>query len=222
MLIFMSLQLVPATFSIFYHYALGKTSVKKADDRSLSFVLGSEIFSAFVWVIVYTLLFTFFCTASEFCPSIIFWIMSGVLIAEAVLMLFFYYRKGNATALFISRRTAKALCNYSCKAKNRSDAIAVGFFAGFPELIFTLPLYIISAIILLDATTLPRTLIILLLILAGVIPLFIIRTFYRTSHNLASITRLRIRIKPFVRFIIPLLYLFLAIAVLNLGVVNYG
>lgn len=222
MLIFASLQLVPGTFSIFYHYALGKTNAKKADDQALSFILGAEIFVSIMLISIYTLIFTIFYNSIDFCPSIFFWIMAGIFCAEAIIIFLFYYRRGKTTELFIPRRTAKTISTNSRKAKSRSDAIALGLFSNIPELIFTFPLYIISSVILLDTTAIPRALIIILYVLVSTIPLFAIRILYRTGHNLANITRLRAKLKPFFKLIIPTLYLLLAIAALNLGVLNNG
>lgn len=222
MLISAFLQLVPGTFSIFYHFSLSKTNAKKADDRSLGFILGSELFITFIWVAIYSLILSFFCNSPDFCPSSFFWIMSGILFAEAVAVFWFYYRKSKATALFIPRRTASTISNCARKAKSRSDAITLGFFAGLPELIFTLPLYVISAIILLNTTAISRALVVILYVLFSTIPLFIIRTAYRTGHNLADITRARTRFKPFFRLSLSILYVLLALAVLNLGIINYG
>lgn len=213
---------MPGTFSIFYHYALGKTSAKKANDRSLSFILGVEIFISFAWLFVYAIIFAIFYNSIDFCPNLFFWIISGIFLAESIAILFFYFRRGKSAALFIPRCTATALSMHAKKAKTRSDAITLGFFASLPELIFTLPLYIISAIILLNTTVFPRALIILLYILVSIIPLFIIRFYYSTGHNLAEITRFRVRLKPILRLIISFLYFFLAIIILNLGVINYG
>lgn len=221
-LIPMLLQLTPGTFSIFYHYALGKNSTKKADDLSLGFILGTEIFTTITWITIYTLIFTSFCTDTNFCPNIVFWIMSGTILAESIIILLFYYRKGKSTSLFISRHTANALSTRARQVKTRSDAIMLGFFAGLPELIFTLPLYIISSIILLETAALPRAILVILYIAAFTLPLFIIRITYHTGRNLADITRFRLRIKPMVRTILFLLYFVLSFAVLNLGIINHG
>lgn len=217
MLITASLQLAPSTFSIFYHYALGKTTAKKADDRSLSFILGVEIFASLIWVLLFFILTLLRFIIDVYSP-LTFWIISGIFFAEAIAFLLFYYRHGHGTALFIPRNTASALQSCAQKANSRSDAIALGFFANFPELIFTLPLYFISTVILLNTPTLPCAPIIILCLASAILPLLIVRILYRSDRNLAFITRIRVRLKPFLRIIIPLLYVALASATLILGV----
>ena len=220
-LIISSLQLVPGTFSIFYHYALGKTTRKKADDRSLSFIIGAEIFVGVIWILMLMLL-TLLSFVIDLCSAPFFWTLSGTLFAEAIAFLLFYFRRSRSTTLFISRRVAATLQARASKAGSRSDAIALGFFANLPELIFTFPLYLISAIIFLNSPSLPRILITGLFILGTILPLFIIRLLFRSGHNLAHITRFRAKLKPYLRLIIFFAYLVLAFAILNLGVTNYG
>ena len=52
MLIMASLQLVPGVFALFFHYALGKHSLKKASGLGLFFILDAEIISAFLFTLI--------------------------------------------------------------------------------------------------------------------------------------------------------------------------
>ena len=79
------MQLSSGIFMLFYHYALGKKSAKIADNLSLYFILGVEFFTAAVW-------FTVFLILPDASP-ILFWILAGILFAESLASLFFYYRK---------------------------------------------------------------------------------------------------------------------------------
>lgn len=221
MLISFCLQLTPGTFALFYHYALGKTNAKKADDQSLSFILGVEIFITAIWLLIYFSIFLFFYYNFNF-SNIVFYIMAGVFFAEAIIMPFLYYRKGNSTALFIPRRIAKGILNRIAKIRNRSDCILLGALTGLFELIFTLPLYIISASILLNFDALPRVLTIALYLTLSVLPLFIIRCSFRLGHNLADIERFRVKIKPAIKITLCTSFLLLALATIYLGVLNNG
>lgn len=221
MLITASLQLVPGTFSCFYHYALGKTSSKKAGDRSLSFVLGTEIFVSLIWILLLITL-SLLDPIVDIYSAPVFLVTSGILFAEAVAFLLFYFRRSNCTSLFISRKIAATLQTRARKASSRSDAIALGFFAGLPELIFTLPLYFISAAILLNTPSIPCVPIIVFYIIFATLPLFTIHIAYHNDQNLASITRFRTKLKPFIRIIIPIIYAAIALLAINLGVSNHG
>lgn len=222
MLIQAFLQLTPGTFALFYHYALGKNSTAKTNNLSLYFILGTIVFMTITWLIIYTLILAIFCQKSDFGSDFCPWLMAGIFFAESIAGFFFYYRKGKFTALFVSRQSAKNLSIHAQKVKTRSDAFILGLFAGTPELIFTLPLYIISATELMKITTIPRALIIAIYITVSIFPLFVIRTLYRCGYNLATIERLRVRAKLFVRLAICISFLLLTIATIGLGVLNHG
>jgi hypothetical protein len=219
MLILVFLQLTPSTFAIFYHYALGKKSSKKASDLSLSFILGVEIFVGIIWTLIYIFIFTIFKNSTDFCTSVFFWIMFGIFVVEALAVLTLYFRKGKNTKLFISRRVASSLSSHAAKVRTRSDALALGFFSCLPELVFTLPLYIISATILLNTVFIPRGLSVILFIISSTIPLFATLGFYCSGHNLAEIQRFRVRSKSFFRFLLCACYLIIAMAIINIGII---
>lgn len=221
MLISFCLQLTPGTFALFYHYALGKTNSKKADDQSLSFILGVEIFVTAVWLLIYFLIFLFFYYNFSF-SNIVFYIMAGVFLAEAVIMPFLYYRKGKSTALFLPRRLARDILSRTAKVRNRSDCILLGAFIGLFELFFTLPLYIISASVLLNFDAFPRVLAIALYLTFSVLPLFIIRCSFRLGHNLADVERFRVKIKPAIKITLCISFILLSLATIYLGVLNNG
>lgn len=217
MLIQAFLQLTPGIFSIFYHSALAKHSDKKADDLSLYFILGVEFFFATIFMALFlpvSFLFTFQDFMSELFP----WLMSGILGALSVAS-FFYYFRNKETTLFISRRVAKNLTLRAEKVKNRSDAFLLGFFSGVPELLFTLPLIIISLVQGLESIALPTFPIIILYIISATLPLFLIRAFYRGGLNLADIEKLRVKNQPFFRLTITLSFLFLMILVIISGII---
>ncbi len=218
------LQLNPSVFAIFYHSAIAKKSPKRADDSSLSFILGNEIFNAATFIIVF-LIVSLITTFESSVNHIFLWIMAGIFLAESILMIFFYFKPGRAsvtgTKLFISRSIARHLTYRAEHIKNRSDAIILGIITPSLELLFTLPLFIISSVAIIRATTTCAPYIILYILVATV-PLFAIRTYFHMGYNLANLQRLRIKLKPHFKFILCLAYFLLALLTIYLGVINYG
>ena len=203
------MQLSPGVFLLFCHH-------RKPHNFSLYYVLGAESFFTLLW------LFTLLILLPSFSP-IIFWILGSILIIESTVCLFFYYRKGPGTALFISRPLAKSLDLRAKNTKKRSDAFLLGFSSNIPELVFTLPLYLIANLVLPSlSSVLPYAAYIMIFILIAILPLFIIYALYRTDHNLAEIERLRVKSKPFVRLFLFFGFLALAILTISLGVISYG
>ena len=141
--------------------------------------------------------------------------MSGIFLVESLLALFWYYRPArkhsNSTKLFLSRKSATSLIHHAEHAKNRSDTIALGIITSAAELLFTLPLYIICSVEILNISVTSGFVFIIAYIVIATIPLFAIRTFFHSGHNLAEIQRIRVKKKPFTKATLFICYLLLTI-----------
>ncbi len=220
LLILVFLQVTPGIFTIFYHFALGKNSSKKADDFALNFIAGTEIFYSIMWLLAYTIIFTLLYSTDIF--AILTWILAGIFFALAIVSYCFYYKKAKkSSATFVPRRIVRGVLARSESAKTRLDAYLLGFFAGVPELILSLPLFLIVSIVLQTFVIIPHAVVIIISVILCIVPLFVIRHFYRTGYNLADISRFRIKIKPIVRILLSLGFLALAILTIIYGV-YYG
>lgn len=216
MLIVASLQLVPGVFALFYHYALGKYSKKRASILSLYFILGTETIAACLFLSCFYLTYVFFFGFARPETSFFAYFMAGILIALAIMSFFFYFRRGSGTKLFISRNTARALDLNAKNVKTRSDAFLLGALAGTYELIFTLPLYLLTSIEIMEmnAEYFSSNILTILYIIVPTIPLFFIRWRYQTGHNLADVMKSRTRDKIFTRFILAFSFFILAILII--------
>lgn len=221
-LILCLLQLSPGVFALFYHYALGKHSRKKADDLSLDFILGTETTSAIIWFSLYVIFFVIFYHNPTLSCKILPWILAGIIFVDAIVIFLLYYRKGTSTTLFLFRHAAKTFLHDAKTAKSRKDAFFLGFISKMPELIFTLPIYVLIVYILAYSTFIPTAITIIFFILISTVQLFIIRTAYRTDHNLADIQRFRTKAKPLIRILLSVSFLLLSIATIYLGVSYNG
>ena len=207
------LQTSPSVFAIFYHHTLGKTSAKKTDDQSLSFILGTEFFTAILFLAIYFLV-SFIDTNIEYDYSILMWVLGGIFALEAVITFFFYFKPGkkskNTTKLFLPRPLAKGIVIRAGKTKNRSDTIMLGFLTAGTEFIFTLPLYLISALEIIRLASRFSSVFIIAYIIVATLPLFIIRLLFRTGHNLAEIQRHRVKRKFLFKILITISFLALS------------
>ena len=215
MLIHAFLQLSPSVFAIFYHYALGKKSSRTADDFSIFYILGVEVFSAIIFILVYSIFFNLLINHISIYNTIIPWILSGILFALGIASFFLYFKKGRTTTeLFIPRRIAKALSISAKNVKNRSDAFVLGLTAGAFELIFSLPLYIIVATTIMEIDCFPRQILGFLYIIIITIPTFAYLWYFHRGFNLAELERRRIKNKSFIRLVISVGYFLLACLIL--------
>ena len=215
-LIMSFLMLIPGIFALFYHYASGKYQPQKIDNLCIFFVLGVESLATILFVSINFILRFLSFTETSFEKNILTWIFIGVLLALSIASFLFYFRKGPGTRLFISRKIANNLNDKAKSVKSRQDAFLLGFISGIPELIFTIPLYIIASVEFAQVSMLNAfcPAIIIIFFLGIIIPLFIVYGLYRTDRNLATIQRFRTRNKNFFRFLISLLYLVLAITII--------
>lgn len=222
MLILLSLKLIPGIFMLFTHFNLGKFSRKKAEDLSIFFIFGVETMFALIFIFINSVFYLLSSTEIIFENAIFNFIFAGIMLALCLATFLFYFKKGSGTKLFISRKTAHNFIQKAKTAKNRSDAFLLGFIAGIPELLFTLPLFTVSYIEIskLSFPYLSFSALILVFILISVIPLFIIYVLESTNHNLAELEKSRIKNKTFFRVFISTLYLLLAILIIIPGVTS--
>ena len=219
MLIMASLQLVPGVFAIFFHYAHGKYSFKKASRFSLFFILGSEIISALLFIASFYISYILFLNDLNPRNNILTWIFTGVFFALSIACFFFYYRHPHSkddTQLFISRKLAQTLDSRAKSSKTPSDAFTLGALSNICELPITLPLYIITAteIMYMHTEYFADDAMTILYILTSSIPLIYLYWRFRIGQNLAIIQRSRIKDKTFSRFAISFSFLTIAILII--------
>lgn len=216
MLIMAFLQLSSGVFSLFCHYASGRFSKKKASRLEIFFILGAETIAVCLFLCCYYFSYILFFGNSRPETGIFAWIAVGMSVVLAAVSVFFYYRKGAGSRLFIPRAIAHSLNRYAKKAKTRSDAFTLGALCGTYELPFTLPLYFITAVEIMEMNTeyYSSYLLTLFYILAPIVPLLIVRWTFRAHHNLAELARARVRDKNFIRFILAFSYITIAILII--------
>lgn len=214
MLILAFLQLEPGIFALFSHYATGKFSHKKRAMLTTFFMLGIETVSACLFLCALLFVNLFFMYAFRPETSFLSWIIVGVLFALAVISLFCYYRPGRTgSELFIPRKCAETLESYAAKIGTRSDAFTLGALSSVLELPFSLPIFLISAIAIIELSAALPSLIFLALIfiLVPILPLALIRVRFCAGYNLADVIRSRARNKSAIRLVLAFSYLTLAI-----------
>ena len=186
-------------------------------------ILGSEIITVLFFIIAVYLSYILFLNDLDPRNNIVTWIFAGILIALSFASFFFYFRHPNSSdaELFITRRLAKSFDNRAKKVKTPSDAFILGAFSNIPELIFTMPLYIITAaeIVYTHTEYIADDFLTILYILISTIPLFILYHSFRSKHNLADVIRSRIRDKTFHRFCLSFSYVTIAILIICFRIV---
>ena len=148
------------------------------------------------------------------------WIMAGIFLALGFFSFFFYFRKSRGTELFISRSVSKQLVLRAKNINSRSDAFMLGLFSGTAELLFTLPLFIISVAAVNNLDHSLRPAFALLFIIAPIVPIVSFYAMFHSGYNLAEIQRRRVKNKPFFRLMISIGFILLVISVINMGLIK--
>lgn len=204
------LQVATGIFTLFYHYALGKNSQKKAHHLATIFFLSVFLVNLAISSLVFYLVHD---------SEILRWVLCGIFAALSIISWLFYYRRGSGTRLYIPRVLARTINKSAKNAKSYTDAFLLGAFAGISELIYTVPIFIILA---LKAKSFDNfyieigIFVINLLIL--MVPFYVIRLIYKSDGNLADIERMRVRNKGFFRAMLAIFCLVLAAAMFNFGI----
>lgn len=208
------LQLTPSVFLIFYHYASAKYSRKNALDFSSFFVVGVAAMTALVLFLLYFAIFHFLADNPGLNLDFYTWIVAGILIALGIFCLFFYYRKGPGTQLFISRNFAEKITLQARKVRKPFDAFSLGLATGTVELIFNLPIYIVVITEIInfpvENEVIRPTLLFLFTLCTMFSVLFVRGQFYNFGHNLAEIERKREKYKTFKKIMLSFSYFVLA------------
>ena len=216
MLIMALLQLTPGIFLLFRHYASGKYSARKASDLALFFILGVETAVVILFLSLYFIISTINTVLTNLDNEIFYWFMCSIFTILCFAFLFCYFRKSIGTKLFISRSFAKKLDHRAKTVKSRSDAFMLGTTSVIPEIIFTIPIYIICIIIISSITAEPiiRSALIILFAISAIVPLIIYNIAFNSDHHLASLAKYRFKNKIFIRFFVSFLYLLLPIFII--------
>lgn len=215
MLILGFLQLVPGIFLLFRHHASGKYSRSRASDQAAFFIFGVETAVILVFLFIYLILSYSPALVPVFDSNVFTWIMASIAFILSLVTCFGYFRPGPGTKLFISRKVARQYQTGIKTTKSRSDAFVLGLTTIAPELVFTLPLYILATIEImrLGPDCFSRAGLIILFAIATILPLIIIHALWQ-HYNLADFIRFRFKNKAFFRFTLSFAYFAIAVLII--------
>lgn len=202
-----SLQLGAGTLLLLYHESLGRKIPKRTKRITWGYIFGVFLFS--VLILAATALVILVCKGRPLGENGLI-VLASLAILMAVMVLFFYYRKGKNTMLWVPDWVTKYLRKRAEKADTGAEGIALGMMTAFGELLFSIVLIIIAANSLLS---LPRALIIIALVgyaVIEVVPLIIIKMVIKSGKNLAAIQRWRVENKTFFKIFTGICYLVVA------------
>ncbi len=193
-----SFQLSVSMVTVMSGHALGKkTALARVSQLTSSFSLGVITMTAL------SLAFLSFVLASLFAeiPTILWSASSGLMVGVGLAVWLFYYRRGSAgTILWIPRPMADYLTKRARATTITPEAFGLGLTSVIGEVIFTIALTFVAALLLVDLPLSLQLAGLLMYVVVATLPLTIIATQVSAGESIARIQRWREQNKHFLQF----------------------
>jgi hypothetical protein len=206
-LVHASLQLGLSALTLLYHESAGRHVRKKTYRLVGSFISGVGI------MVLLGLCATCFLITGTFEGTLpLEWVavFIGVLVALAVAIWTFYYRRGRTTELWLPKVVARFIDGRAKETESDTEAFALGVLTCFAEVPFIFVLMIVAANNVLDMKIEYQILMVVVYTILAILPLLVLRFFVRTGRTAVDIQKWRVRNKTFLRFVSGVGFLVLA------------
>ena len=190
------LQLGIGTLLILYHASLGKHISLRTRSLVTNYIFGNALLTGLAvsaaGFVIYIV------CRGEMNPAML-TIAMGVLIALAVLVWTFYYRRGKSTELWLPKSVARYINKRANVTESNTEAFGLGMLACFAEAPFTIMLVLIAGNSILALPQALQILAIAIYTLLSILPLLIMRVAVRKGQTIVDIQKWRIKNKNFLR-----------------------
>lgn len=193
-----SLQLSLGSLLLLYHASLGKHVKRKTKHLVDSFIVG---IGALVFLGLSTVIFLL---GSYFEKPLYIeelTIVVGMLVALAILVWFFYYRRGKSTELWLPRSVARFIDRRAKLTNSNTEAFSLGMLTSLAEMPFTLILFVVAANSILTLPSLYQILAVAMYTIITIIPPLIMRFIIQKGKTVVSVQRWRVKHKVFFRLL---------------------
>jgi hypothetical protein len=198
-LVHASFQLSVGCLILLFHHSF---ATKKTRVRNREFV-GSYISGAGLTIFLVLSAISFWLVESFGwqAPSLLLSIEAGLLLALGIILVFFYYRRGKHTELYLPRGLAKFLTEQVKKTSNNHEAFLFGAASVLGELPFVIIVTLVGASSIIDLPENIRPLAALLYVVVSILPLFVISAALKNTHTIGSIQKWRVHNKNFLKIV---------------------
>ena len=212
-----TLQLGLGALLLLYHASLGKHIRPKTKNLVGSFISGMGMF---ILLLLATAAFIIGAAAEDGLPLPCLIGLIAILVVLAIVIWFFYYRRGRSTELWLPKVVARYITTRAKVTESNTEAFSLGLIASFGELPFTLILVVIAANSILDVPREVQPLLAVLYTMLAILPLVIMRASIRRGKTVVDIQRWRVKNKTFLRVISGVLFLTLGLFLLAFKVMG--
>lgn len=193
-----SLQLCLGSLLLLYHASLGKHVRKKTRNLVSSYISG---IGTMVFVTLATVAFVLDRYFEEplYIEELV--IVIGMLVALAIAMWMFYYRRGKSTELWLPRSVAQFIERRAKRTDSNTEAFSLGLLTSLAEMPFSIILLVVGANSILKMPTLYQILGVALYTIITLIPPVVLRLAIRKGQTVVDIQRWRVKHKNFFRIL---------------------
>jgi len=202
-----TLQLGLGSLTLLYHESASRNITKKTKRLISSFISGVGLM---VILLLGATCFIVDRLLGNPLSQEIFYILIGVLTALAIIMWFFYYRRGHSTELWLPKRFALFTNRRAQSTGSDTEAFSLGIFCTFAELPIAVAPLILATSSILDTTPDYQLIQLALYCLITIAPLLIFRFAIHTGRTAVDVQKWRVRNKTFLRLISAAAFLALA------------
>lgn len=191
-----TLQLSLGSLLLLYHASLGKHVKKKTRFLVDSYIAGLV---TLVFLTLATMIFILdrYFEKALYVEELV--IVIGMLVALAIAMWAFYYRRGKSTELWLPRSVARFISRRAKETNSNTEAFSLGLLTSLAEMPFTLVLIVVAANSILVLPPLYQILAVVLYAVTTIIPPTILRIMIRKGQTVVDIQRWRVKHKIFFR-----------------------
>ena len=193
-----SLQLSLGGLILLYHASMGHHRRRKTRFLAKNYIIGAAVISFLMVCALGFLISSLFDGAlkTEYLTVCV-----GIFLASALVMWFFYFRRGKDTELWLPRAFTRYI-NSRAKATNDNiEAFSLGMLSSFAEMPLSIALYFVVANCILSLSAQYQILAVLGYTLMSVFPLCILKLRVKTGQNVVDFQKSRIRNKAYLRII---------------------
>lgn len=197
-LVHASLQLQLGSLLLLYHASLGKHVRRKTKTIVSSYISGIATLT-FLSVAAICFIFDRFFGQALYPEEVI--IVASMLVALAIIVWIFYYKRGKSTELWLPRTVARFIDNRAKNTNSNTEAFSLGVLTSLAEMPFTLVLFIVAANSILQLPGLWQVAGNIIYVAIAVMPPVLLRIAVRKGNTIASIQKWRVKHKTFMRVI---------------------
>ncbi len=201
------LQLGIGTLLILYHASLGKHVSLRTRALVTNYIFGNALLTGLsvsaVGFIIYII------CQGEMNPAML-TIVVGVLVALALSVWAFYYRRGKSTELWLPKSVARYINKRANVTESNTEAFGLGMLACFAEAPFTIILIMVAGNSIIALPQALQILAIAIYTILSVLPLLVMRIVVRKGKTIVDVQKWRIKNKNFLRVLAGIGFLVLA------------